>query len=106
MRRILLVCACLALLANAKAAFAQAYYPFLGEILIIASNFCPTGFAAMNGQLMQISQYPALFSLLGTSYGGDGVKTFGLPLAKPLFTATGATLTQCISLQGVFPSRD
>lgn len=79
--------------------------PFISEVMIIAANFCPVGWAAMNGQLLPISQNTALFSLLGTNYGGDGRTTFALPLAKPMFTATGATLTQCIALQGVFPSR-
>ena len=53
--------------------------PFLAEIRIFAGNFAPTGWALCNGQLLQISQYTALFSLLGTTYGGDGVTTFALP---------------------------
>jgi microcystin-dependent protein len=60
----------------------------------------------MNGQLLPINQNEALFSLLGTSYGGNGVATFALPTAKPIITATGVALTQCIALQGVFPSHD
>jgi microcystin-dependent protein len=53
--------------------------PFLAEIRMFAGNFAPTGWALCNGQLMPISQNTALFSLLGTSYGGDGRVTFGLP---------------------------
>lgn len=53
--------------------------PFLAEIRIFAGNFAPTGWALCNGQLMSISQNTALFSLLGTTYGGDGRTTFGLP---------------------------
>lgn len=53
--------------------------PFLGSLLLVAFNFAPTGWAFCNGQLLQISQYTALFSLLGTTYGGDGVTTFALP---------------------------
>jgi microcystin-dependent protein len=53
-----------------------------------------------------INQNTALFSLLGTTYGGDGVTNFALPTAKPIFTATGAVLLQCIALQGIFPSRN
>lgn len=53
--------------------------PFIGEIRIFAGNFPPTGWALCNGQLMSISQNTALFSLLGTNYGGDGRSTFGLP---------------------------
>lgn len=53
--------------------------PFLGEIMMFAGNFAPRGWAMCNGQLMAISQNSALFSLLGTTYGGNGVTTFGLP---------------------------
>jgi microcystin-dependent protein len=53
--------------------------PFLGQILMVAFNFAPQGWAMCNGQLMPIAQNTALFSLLGTQYGGDGVRTFALP---------------------------
>ncbi len=53
--------------------------PFLAEIRIFGFNFPPTGWAHCNGQLMPISQNTALFSLLGTMYGGDGKTTFALP---------------------------
>jgi len=53
--------------------------PFVAEIRIFASNFAPTGWAQCNGQLIPISQNTALFSLLGTFYGGDGKSTFALP---------------------------
>ncbi len=53
--------------------------PFIGEIKIFAGNFAPRGYALCNGQLLQIAQNTALFSLLGTTYGGDGRTTFGLP---------------------------
>src|SRR3954469_12563597 len=53
--------------------------PFVAEIRIFAGNFAPTGWALCNGQLMPISQNTALFSLLGTTYGGDGKSTFALP---------------------------
>ncbi len=53
--------------------------PFLAEIRVFGCNFAPTGFALCNGQLLAISQNTALFSLLGTTYGGDGRSTFGLP---------------------------
>lgn len=52
---------------------------FLGEIRIFACNFAPYGWAFCNGGLLPISQYTALFSLLGTSYGGNGTSNFGLP---------------------------
>jgi microcystin-dependent protein len=53
--------------------------PFVAEIRIFGFNFAPKGWAFCNGQLMPISQNTALFSLLGTTYGGDGKSTFGLP---------------------------
>src|SRR5215218_6527838 len=53
--------------------------PFVAEIRIFGFNFPPTGWAFCNGQLLPISQNTALFSLLGTFYGGDGKSTFGLP---------------------------
>lgn len=53
--------------------------PFLGGIYLVGFNFAPVGYAMCNGQLMSITQNTALFSLLGTFYGGDGVTTFGLP---------------------------
>src|SRR3954471_2765620 len=53
--------------------------PFVAEIRIFGFNFAPTGWATCDGQLLPISQNTALFSLLGTMYGGDGKSTFALP---------------------------
>jgi microcystin-dependent protein len=53
--------------------------PFIAEVRIFAGNFAPRGWAFCNGQLLPISQNTALFSLVGTTYGGDGRSTFGLP---------------------------
>ena len=53
--------------------------PFIGEISMFAGNFAPRGWALCEGQLLPISQYSALFSILGTTYGGDGRTTFALP---------------------------
>lgn len=53
--------------------------PFVGEIRMAGFNFAPQGWALCNGQLMSISQNQALFTLLGTQFGGDGVNTFALP---------------------------
>ena len=55
---------------------------FLGEIRVFGCNFAPTGWAMCNGQLLPLAQNTALFSLLGTYYGGDGKSTFGLPNLK------------------------
>jgi len=70
--------------------------PFVAEIRMFAGNFAPTGWAACNGQLMSISQNTALFSLLGTTYGGDGRSTFGLPNLQgmtPMFWGQGPGLS-------------
>jgi microcystin-dependent protein len=53
--------------------------PFLGQIVMFGGNFAPHGFALCNGQLLAISQNTALFSLLGTFYGGNGTNNFALP---------------------------
>src|SRR5437588_10089714 len=53
--------------------------PFVAEIRIFTGNFAPKGWALCNGQLLPISQNQALFSLLGTTYGGNGITTFALP---------------------------
>lgn len=53
--------------------------PFLGEIRMFGGNFAPRGWALCNGQLISISQNTALFSILGTTYGGNGTTTFALP---------------------------
>ena len=57
----------------------KAQDPFIGEIRLFAGNFTPRGWAFCNGQLLAISQYQALFAILGTTYGGDGRTTFALP---------------------------
>jgi len=70
---------------------------FVAEIRIFPFNFPPTGWAFCNGQLMPISQNTALFSLLGTTYGGDGKSTFALPDMQgnaPLFWGQGPGLSE------------
>jgi len=53
--------------------------PYLGEIRMFAGNFAPAGWMFCEGQLLPISEYETLFNLIGTTYGGDGQNTFGLP---------------------------
>lgn len=53
--------------------------PFIGEIRMFGGNFAPVGWAFCDGQLMSIAEYDTLFSLIGTTYGGDGQSTFALP---------------------------
>ncbi|TNE57277.1 MAG: hypothetical protein EP344_11430 [Bacteroidetes bacterium] len=69
----------LAALKTTPAGEAVSLEPLLGEIILFGGNFAPRGWAFCNGQLLPISQNQALFSILGTTYGGDGRTTFGLP---------------------------
>jgi microcystin-dependent protein len=106
--------------------------PFIAEIKLFAGNFAPRGWAFCEGQLLPIAQNTALFSLLGTMYGGDGRTTFGLPDLRgraPIHpsasshigqqrggndvggghdakTTATLSLNYIIALQGVFPSRN
>jgi microcystin-dependent protein len=76
--------------------------PILGQIQLFPYNFAPQGWARCNGQILQISQNTALFSLFGTNFGGDGKTTFALPkLADP-----AAAVGYHIAMQGRFPSRE
>lgn len=70
--------------------------PFVGEVRMFAGNFAPRGWAFCDGQLLAVSQNDALFSLLGTIYGGDGRTTFGLPDLRgrlPIHAGTGPGLS-------------
>lgn len=71
--------------------------PYLSEIRIVSFNFAAKGWALCNGQLMPINQNTALFSLLGTTYGGNGVNTFALPNLQgrtPMHTGATQVLGQ------------
>lgn len=73
--------------------------PYLGQIMMFAGNFAPTGWMLCQGQLLPIAQYSALFAILGTSFGGDGVRTFGLPDLRsrvPVGTGQGPGLTNYV----------
>lgn len=70
--------------------------PILGTIILFAGNFAPRGWALCDGQLLPISQNTALFSILGTTYGGDGIHTFALPDLRgraPIHAGNGPGLT-------------
>jgi microcystin-dependent protein len=71
--------------------------PFLAEMRVFAFNFPPKGWAFCNGQTLPINQNAALFALLGTTYGGDGITTFQLPNLQgsvPMHTGNGFALGQ------------
>jgi microcystin-dependent protein len=73
--------------------------PYLGEIRMVGFNFAPKGWALCNGQTLSISQNTALFSLLGTQYGGNGTTTFQLPNLQgrgPIHEGTGSGLSPYI----------
>src|SRR5216684_3283418 len=99
--------------------------PFLGELKVISWNFPPKGWAFCNGTLLPINQNQALFSILGTTYDGDGRTTFGLPNLQgrtPIHVGNGISsdggsqphenmqpylvLNVIIALQGIFPSQN
>ena len=101
--------------------------PYIGEIIMFAGNFAPSGWAFCNGQILDIRDNNALYSILGTMYGGDGITTFGLPdlrgraaigTSKDITqgattpqgssgsdTAGGLSVRYIIALDGVYPPR-
>lgn len=90
MKKLFLV---LALALTSFFASAQDYY--IGEVRLVAFNYAPQGWALCNGQVLPISQYQALFALIGTTYGGDGRSTFALPDLRgrlPIHVGQGANL--------------
>src|SRR5262245_53378782 len=84
------------LFSNKAEASTTSVDPYLGEIMLFAGNFPPKNWAFCNGQLLPILQNQALFSLLGTYYGGNGVTTFALPDLRgraPIHTGQGPGLS-------------
>ena len=80
--------------------------PFPGEIRLFPYNFVPSGWAACDGSVLPISPNMALFSLLGTLYGGDGQSNFALPDLRGKVPFSAGQGTYCIAMRGLFPSRD
>lgn len=78
--------------------------PFIGQITLFPYPFAPKGWAACEGQLLPIAQNTALFSLIGTTFGGDGQTTFALPDLRGKAPIDGTTY--CMALLGIFPSRN
>ena len=101
---------------------------FIGQIIMMAGNYAPSGYLPCDGRLISIQQYAALYSLLGTVYGGDGMTKFALPnlvsnipihqnpsqLIERVVvsghgedTSIGTTqILYCICVQGLYPPRD
>ena len=76
---------------------------FLGQVEAFAFNYAPSGWLACQGQLLPINNNTALFSVLGTTYGGDGIKDFALPKLAPL-SQYGPNYFICVD--GRYPSRN
>ncbi len=77
---------------------------FLGLIMLMPYNFAPMDWTFCNGQILPIRENTALYSLIGNTYGGDGVTTFALPNlqgAEPI-----PNMHYCICLAGIYPTRD
>lgn len=77
---------------------------YVGQILLLAFTFVPEGFFPCDGRTLSVMEYQVLFSLLGTQFGGDGVKTFCLPTLAPIPVGDGQ-LTYAIAVTGLYPSR-
>jgi microcystin-dependent protein len=78
--------------------------PYLGEIRMFGGNFAPVDWALCNGAPLQISQYSALYNLIGTTYGGDGVNTFNLPDLRgrtPIHQGSGFVAGQMAGTENV-----
>ena len=95
------LCATLCVTPPVQASGPSAYY---GELMLFGGSFCPQGWLPADGQTLSISNYDALFALLGTTYGGDGVNTFNLPDLRgsaAVGTGNGPGLTpQYLGYQG------
>jgi microcystin-dependent protein len=85
--------------------------PLIGQVIRFAGHYAPVGWMYCEGQLLLIQQYEPLFSLLGTSYGGDGIRTFALPDLRdrePILK-DGSWITSgpryIICMDGVYPRR-
>jgi microcystin-dependent protein len=81
----------------------DALQAFLGQIALLPYEFAPQDWMLCEGQILRISQYTALFSLLGTRFGGDGRDTFALPDLKGKEPLSG--LRYSIAIQGIYPTR-
>ncbi|RAU20288.1 phage tail protein [Paramagnetospirillum kuznetsovii] len=84
------------------AALACPSEPFIGSICTMSTNFCPEGFLPADGRALPVNQNAALYSLMGTRFGGDGKTTFQIP---NLISADKPNLITCIAAQGIYPPR-
>ncbi len=80
--------------------------PMLGEVKLFAGNFAPRNWALAQGQLLNIRQNSALYSILGNTYGGDGRTTFALPDLRKQVLHTNGFMNYIICIIGQYPSRN
>ena len=82
--------------------------PYLGDVIRFAGNFAPRGWEFCEGQLLSITDNPALFAILGTTYGGDGRTNFALPNLKDegKLPNSNAVVQYIIATQGTYPGRN
>ena len=78
---------------------------YLAMIKLFAGDYCPEGYLYCNGQLLDVQQNVALFSILGNQYGGDGLKTFALPNLNKTSIIPNTSMKYVICIQGPYPSR-
>ena len=79
---------------------------YIGQICLFPWSWAPRGWAKCDGQLLTIQENPALFSLIGTEFGGDGRTNFALPKMTPIKAESGGDVAFFINLEGVYPSRN
>lgn len=80
--------------------------PNLGDIELFAFDFAPIGWMSCEGQTLSISSYSALYSVIGTKFGGNGATTFCLPDLRNALPMQGMGMHYCIAVQGTYPSRN
>ena len=76
---------------------------YIGQVEFLAANYCPDGWPPGDGRLLSISEYPAQFRVIGTTYGGDGVTSFAMPKVAMATEGGGATLKACVTIRGSYP---
>jgi microcystin-dependent protein len=80
--------------------------PLLGDIELFAFDFAPSYWMTCEGQTLNISTNQSLFTLIGTTFGGDGITTFCLPDLRNALPMQDMGMHYCIAVQGIYPSRN
>lgn len=108
MRRLILIATAAMMVSTVEAPARN--MPYIGEVETFPYTFCPVGWLRADGSLLAISLYDTLFSLIGTTYGGDGLNTFALPKiassSGPSSQAGATGYAVCIAVEGLYPSQN